>query len=469
MTVFCRRRRRHQAEQGCRGARRARRRTDKGQGRVIKGERPPERCCLDVVCEDPAGGRRGGAKAVCLLLPIGYKALLSLCRRRTCPTSNCAGPRRPMAGTSCPCRRTLRRRQGNESSFCGRRVGAARMGGGDDADAHAAFRRDGRSVTASRSTSRAPGVTGRRRGASRSRCGEWRAPPSHRIEHGHGHWVLYLVPRPGLTARVVLPFADLRAPAQLRPPRLFRFGGGPHPVDLATSARSRSPSTRSSPDDKALTLADFGLHDTVRRPAVRDPRVVVDTVGSGRERAPRSPKRRSGRPGRGAGGLRGFPAIPTPPARRPRRRSATAPASSASPVTAAVWLVVPTAAASSRRCDCVRPNRRAGGRPRNAVRRPDGRRATGTGGSGPWRSRLWADFHARNLRRRHGDDPGWHERWSATRRHGCGAGASTRSPTGATRRSPGVADALRHQHPVPRSLCAANCRTSRPGLSSGRS
>src|SRR5258708_4675186 len=57
-----------------------------------------------------------------------------------------------------------------------------------------------------------------------------RANGAHRLRfdlvHGKGSWTFYIIPRPGLTSRVVIPVADLlQRPHNTSEPGYSRFGG----------------------------------------------------------------------------------------------------------------------------------------------------------------------------------------------------------------------------------------------------
>jgi hypothetical protein len=112
-----------------------------------------------------------------------------------------------------------------------------------------------------------------------------------RVTHGKGTWTLFLIPRPGLNVRVVIPFAALiERQRNSSHPGYSRFGGGPEPVDLSAVQGLEITFNQVSPEDKEIILSGMALHADVPEPMVLDPQVVVDAWGQwlGERGAPRS-------------------------------------------------------------------------------------------------------------------------------------------------------------------------------------
>jgi len=111
------------------------------------------------------------------------------------------------------------------------------------------------------------------------------------IEHGEGRrWVFYFVPKPGLRLRVAVPAQDLRVrPPNTARPGYFTFGGGPDPVDLAAVRAVVFEYDQDGPPAD-LEIAGLGAPAVPAEPAVLDPRPVVDAWGqwTGPGGAPRS-------------------------------------------------------------------------------------------------------------------------------------------------------------------------------------
>ena len=252
-----------------------------------------------------------------------------------------------------------------------------------------------------------------------------RANGAHRlrvhIEHGHGTWTFFLVPRPGLSHRVVVRFDDLlQRPPNTSHPGYLSFGGGPHPVDLADMRALTLTFNQVSPINKEMTLGDFSLSDTPVEPAILDPRVVVDDWGqwTGERGA-----RRTEAEIRSAWAME-----PTTFAGFPNQTDETG-ASTGGPATgffrvaqdAATgrwWLADPDGRPFfSIGCDCVRPVSEGPVGEREALfadLSDAAWRGRDAATAKPWSNSHWADFYGRNLRERYkaatADD--WHAAWS---------------------------------------------------------
>lgn len=111
------------------------------------------------------------------------------------------------------------------------------------------------------------------------------------VEHGAGRrWTFYFVPKPGLRLRVAVSTADLQVrPRNTSHPGYFTFGGGPDPVDLASV---RAVVFAYDQDGPPADLEVRGLRASAGPvpPAVLDPRPVVDGWGqwTGPSGAPRT-------------------------------------------------------------------------------------------------------------------------------------------------------------------------------------
>lgn len=251
-----------------------------------------------------------------------------------------------------------------------------------------------------------------------------RANGAHRlrvqIEHARGHWTFYLVPRPGLTSRVALRVEDLKErPPNTSYPGYSTFGGGPEPVELAHIHALTITFNQVSPEDKALALGEFTLHDRPLEPSLLDPRRVVDEWGqwTGERGAPRREAEiraawdveeeavfdgftgQTDRTGADWAGSRGEGTGFFRVARSERRW----------------WLVDPDGHPFfSLGCDCVRPGAEGpvGGREALFADLTGAAwQGTGTTTGRRWKNPLWADFYQRNLRRRYGEDDG-NDRWA---------------------------------------------------------
>ncbi len=263
-------------------------------------------------------------------------------------------------------------------------------------------------------------------GGARSLSFTLHANGAHRLrfhlEHDRGTWTFYVVPRPGLTSRVVVAFDDLvQRPPNTNQPGCLVFGGGPQPTDLSDVRALSVTFNQVSPEEKEVTLGDMTLSgDSELAPALLDPRVVVDAWGqwTGERGKPRTeaeirtvwarePATFAGFPGHtnetGADAAGDVIASPTGFFRVAEHAGRW-------------WLVDPDGRPFfSAGCDCVSPHAAGpvGGRESLFADLTDAQwRGTNTDGS-PWSNPRWADFYNRNVRRRHeatGHD--WHEPWS---------------------------------------------------------
>jgi len=107
---------------------------------------------------------------------------------------------------------------------------------------------------------------------------------AHRLKfhfkHGNGTWTFYLIPRPGLLSRVVIPFAELQErPGNMGYSGFSRFGGGPHPVDLTAVETLSITFNQVSPATKQIVLSDMGITEDIPESAVLNPYLVVDAWG----------------------------------------------------------------------------------------------------------------------------------------------------------------------------------------------
>jgi hypothetical protein len=251
-----------------------------------------------------------------------------------------------------------------------------------------------------------------------------RANGAHRLHflltHGRGKWQFYLVPRPGLTSRVVIPIHDLvQRPHNQSHAGYSTFGGGPQPADLRDVQSLAITFNQVSPQEKLLTIRDFSLSHGDHMPEVLDPKVVVDSYGQwiGEKGAPRTPEQIAAIWAAETTEFAGFPG-------QTGETGAFAISDTASRTegtgffrvdeTRGRWLLRDPEGYPffSIGCDCVNPGSDgpASGEGREALfadlshakQRPD-RSGTET---------LWADFYKQNLQRRYaslGDD--WQQGW----------------------------------------------------------
>lgn len=249
---------------------------------------------------------------------------------------------------------------------------------------------------------------------------------AHRLRlhftHGQGTWTIYLIPRPGLTSLVVIPFEALRERQHNSShPGYSRFGGGPEPVDLTDVRELTLTFNQIAPLNKEAALGAVEIRSDVPEPALLDPEVVVDPWGQwiGERGAPRSEAAIRAAWGNEATTFTGFPGH-TDATGADARRVAVAPATGFFQVSEVDgrWLLLDPEGFPffSMGCDCVRPQSEgpvSGGREALFADLTDAQERSGSPTSDPWQARLWADFYKRNLRRRyeaHGGD--WHEPWS---------------------------------------------------------
>lgn len=252
-----------------------------------------------------------------------------------------------------------------------------------------------------------------------------RANGAHRlridIAHGQGGgWTLYVIPRPGLTSRVVIPVAELRERPHNRGEAGYsRFGGGPVPVDLSDVRSVTLTFSQEAPEEKTATLSDFGPRPEALSPEVCDPRVVVDEWGQwiGERGAARSPEQIRAAWDAEPTAFDGFPGQ-TDDTGAFTRRGKAAEGTGFFRVAKidSRWLLLDPDGYPffSTGCNCVWPGSSGpagGGREPLFADLTDAatRRADGS---------LWADFYERNLRHRYaayGDDwpAGWAEQGKA--------------------------------------------------------
>ncbi|MES2459077.1 MAG: hypothetical protein V4671_00740 [Armatimonadota bacterium] len=253
-----------------------------------------------------------------------------------------------------------------------------------------------------------------------------RANGAHRLHftltHGRGSWQFYLVPRPGLTSRVVIPVRDLaQRPHNQSHAGYSTFGGGPQPVDFHDVESLSITFNQVSPDPKTVVLSSFALSDEDLTPEVLDPVVVVDGYGQwiGEKGMPRNPDQIAAVWAAESTEFTGFSG-------QTNKTGAFAFADIA-PATEGTgffrvdqiegrWLLRDPEGYPffSLGCDCVNPGSDGpvGGEGREALfadlSLAEQRAAYGRGANS-----LWADFYKQNLRRRYadsGDD--WLNAWS---------------------------------------------------------
>lgn len=251
-----------------------------------------------------------------------------------------------------------------------------------------------------------------------------RANGAHRLrfhlEHGRGTWTLHLVPRPGLSSRVVIAFDDLvQRPPNTSQTGYLVFGGGPQPVDLSNVRALTITFNQVSPQDKEVTLGDMTLANDpdLSAPTVLDPRVVVDAWGhwTGERGKPRAeaeirtawasePTTFDGFSGQtdatGADADGDVIASPTGFFRVAEHAGRW-------------WFVDPNGRPFfSAGCDCVGPSAAGpvGGREALFADLTDAEWRGANKDGSPWANPRWADFYNRNVRRRYGED--WRLAWS---------------------------------------------------------
>lgn len=240
------------------------------------------------------------------------------------------------------------------------------------------------------------------------------------IEHGHGQWTFYLVPRPGLTSRFVLDFQDLQQrPANTGHPGYSQFGGGPAPVALADVRSLTITFNQVSPEEKTLSLSALALSsDTVPEPALLEAGTVIDAFGqwTGERGVPRSEAAIRAAWSAEPAAFTGFPG----------QTDATGAAAAAAMLPASEgmgffrvreqderwWLVDPDGFPFfSLGCDCVRAMSEGPVSGREGLFSDLSQAYS----SGRQAGTLWADFYQRNLRLRYADDRGeeWRDAWAA--------------------------------------------------------
>jgi len=216
------------------------------------------------------------------------------------------------------------------------------------------------------------------------------------VEHGErGRWVFYFVPKPGLRLRLAVATADLRVrPHNTARPGYFTFGGGPDPADLRQVRALTFEWDQDGPPAELRVDALRAETEPVA-PAVLDGRPCVDAFGqwTGPGGAPRTE----------AAITAAWAAEPTEPSTLPDRSRWGGDARCALEATgrfrvdrlADRWCLVDPDGHPffSVGPDCVRPH---------APGPVEGKEALFTGTPE-------TDYHARNLRLRHGTDP---EAWA---------------------------------------------------------
>jgi hypothetical protein len=254
-----------------------------------------------------------------------------------------------------------------------------------------------------------------------------RTKGAHRLRftltHGRGIWQFYLVPRPGLTSRVVIPTGDLiQRPHNESHAGYSTFGGGPQPVDLQAVRSLAITFNQVSPNEKTFSLWDLALSGDDLIPAVLDPAVVVDEYGQwiGEKGGPRSPAQIQAVWASEPTEFAGFPG-------QTSETGAFAYADTAPHADGTGFFCVDKIGERwllrdpdglpffSIGCDCVNPGSDGpvSGENREALFAdlPDAQKRPN-----PWNGgaeTLWADFYARNLRRRyeaHGEN--WQNAWA---------------------------------------------------------
>ncbi|GAB4469139.1 MAG: hypothetical protein OHK0029_41660 [Armatimonadaceae bacterium] len=246
---------------------------------------------------------------------------------------------------------------------------------------------------------------------------------AHRLKfhfkHGNGGWTFYLVPRPGITSRVVIPFDELTE----RPPNtgysgFSRFGGGPQPIDLSNVESLSITFNQVAPEEKRLTISKMYLADEVPESVVLNPEPVVDSWGqwTGERGKPRTEEEIRAFWQAEPATFTGFDGqTETTGAESDNRIGEGTGFFRVEQVNDRWFLVDPDGFAFwSVGCDCVRA--KSEGPIHNErlysdlspVERSEARR-------GRWSYPLWADFYRANLKRRyeHGSEgEGWYDVWA---------------------------------------------------------
>lgn len=246
-----------------------------------------------------------------------------------------------------------------------------------------------------------------------------RANGAHRLRlhftHGRGTWTLFLIPRPGLLSRVVLPFTDLLSrPRNSSHPGYSRYGGGPQPMDLADVRSLTVTFNQVSPEDKTVDLSEMTVAiGDVPASVVLNPSVVVDEWGqwTGERGLPRTgeqlheawrnePRQFSRFPGH------------TDTGANARLKVADGTGYFAVAETEnRFYLADPDGYAFfSIGCDCVGPYSSGPVSGREFLF-ADLSHAAASGGRRPADGSLWADFYQQNLIRRYANEPNVIEEW----------------------------------------------------------
>ena len=298
-----------------------------------------------------------------------------------------------------------------------------------------ALREDGAAVTISASASAVgAGIALTFEGADR----DWssakalvftlRANGAHRIRfhivHGNGGWTFYLIPRPGLTSRVVIPFTELtERPPNTVYPGYSRFGGGPQPVALNDVHSLSITFNQVASEEKGMELGGLVLSPAIPAPAVLDPKAVVDEFGqwTGERGQPWNSLEISAAWQFERLGSLGFPGQTDVTGADARQQIVPETGFFQLTTWKGDWYLVDPAGYPflSIGCDCVRAQSEGpvGGRTFLFKDLKDAENRPHPPSTGPRLVRrepaLWMDFYNRNLKRRYADRPDdWHDAWS---------------------------------------------------------